>query len=248
MKRKIVNFIKSFTPFQIIYLSSVLLITVAFIIFMPENMLDLSEELDSNVTIKTVVTVAAIISVLANPVCEIFISKQSYFNFIVDIFLIEIPELILCVANGWYSIAISTVAFWIPIDIISILRWNKHADEEHDEMTAVKRMPPAVEVVAIIGVILFGLAVGSLIKMIPGAADSYIDALATAFGMSNGILLMLRYSEHWFAWYITLALYTYIYISGGAYIMLVTVAAMLVNTTYGLVKWFIYSKKHPEIK
>ncbi len=28
--------------------------------------------------------------------------------------LIEIPELVLCVALGWYTIAIITVAFWIP--------------------------------------------------------------------------------------------------------------------------------------
>ena len=33
-------------------------------------------------------------------------------------------------------------------------------------------------------------------------------------------------------------------ISAGAYMLLITEAAMLVNTVYGFVKWFIYTRKH----
>ena len=80
--------------------------------------------------------------------------------------------------------------------------------------------------------------------MLPGAADSYLDALSAAFGMANGILLLLRYSEQWYAWFITLVLYAVLYISSGTYIMLITVAAMLVNTCYGFAKWLLYTKKH----
>ena len=82
--------------------------------------------------------------------------------------------------------------------------------------------------------------------MLPGAADSYLDALAAACGMANGILLLLRYNEQWYAWFITLVLYAILYVSSGAYIMLITVAAMLVNTCYGFVKWLLYTKSHPE--
>ena len=71
-----------------------------------------------------------------------------------------------------------------------------------------------------------------------------VDALSAAFGMANGILLLLRYSEQWYAWFITLVLYAVLYITSGTYIMLITVAAMLVNTCYGFVKWMIYIKQH----
>lgn len=79
-------------------------------------------------TSSTFVVVCSVIAVLANPVCELLISKQSRLNFLVDIFFIEVPEFVICVALGWYSIAIITLVFWIPIDIVSYLKW-KHNPE-----------------------------------------------------------------------------------------------------------------------
>ena len=90
------------------------------------------------------------------------------------------------------------------------------------------------------------MVVGSLIQLIPGASDSYLDALAAACGMANGILLLLRYTEQWYAWLTTLVLYTIMYTISESYIMLITVAAMLVNTCYGFVKWYIYTKKRKQ--
>ncbi len=229
------NFLKSFTPYQITYLVLVFTVTAIFTICMPEMMLD-----DMS---NTFVVVCSVIAVLANPICELLISKQSRLNFIVDLFFIEIPEFVLCMALGWYSIAIVTMFFWVPIDIVSYLRWSKNLDEERDELTVVKKMTVKQDILVILGIVAFSLIAGSLIGLIPGAADSYLDALAAACGMANGILLLLRYTEQWYAWFITLILYTVLYIISGSYIMLITTFAMLVNTCYGFVKWVLYTKK-----
>ncbi len=111
-------------------------------------------------------------------------------------------------------------------------------------MTAVKTLSPKQDVLVVLGIVVFSLVVGGLVQRIPGAADSYLDALATAFGMANGILLLLRYREQWYAWFITLVLYSVLYIRGGAYIMMVKVVAMFVNTCYGYWKWYQYNKTH----
>lgn len=238
MKRssRLSHFLHSFTPYQIIYLLVVLLLTAAFCIFLPDLMLD---DMSS-----PFVVVCCVISVLANPVCELLISKQSRMNFVVDIIFIEITEFVVCLHNGWYTIAFFTLVFWIPVDVISFLRWTKHPDAEEQELTVVKRLTPKQDVLAVLAVLAFGFGVGSLIRLIPGASDSYLDALSAAFGMANGILLLLRYSEQWYAWFITLVLYTILYAASGSYIMLVTVAAMLVNTVYGFVKWLRYTRSH----
>lgn len=228
--------IKSFTPYQITYISVVFAMTLLFVIFMPELML---EDMSN-----TLVIVCSVVATLANPLCELLISKQSKVNFIVDALLIEIPEFIICIALGWYTIATVTMAFWIPIDIISFIKWKNNPDSEKEELTVVKRLTVKQDIFAILAIIAFGLGIGYLISLLPGAADSYMDALAAACGMANGILLLLRYSEQWYAWFITLILYTYLYINSGTYIMLITVAAMFVNTCYGFVKWLIYTKKH----
>lgn len=236
MKSYLKSFIKSFTPYQIIYLSSVLLLTLCFVIFMPDMMLD-----DMS---NTFVVICSVIAVLANPVCELLISKQSKLNFLVDIFLIEIPEFVLCIALGWYTIAIVTMVFWIPIDVASYIKWTKHPDSEKIEETQVKTLTWKQDVLCILGIIVFALATGALISLIPGAADSYLDALSASFGMANGILLLLRYREQWYAWLITLILYVILYTISGSYIMLITVFAMVVNTCYGFGKWHKYIKNH----
>lgn len=66
--------------------------------------------------------------------------------------------------------------------------------------------------------------------------------------MANGILLLLRHSEQWYAWLMTLILYAIMYVSSGAYIMLVTVTAMFVNTCYGYYKWYQYTQAKSRIR
>lgn len=230
--------VKSFTRYQICYLAVVLIITVAFIIIMPENMLD--------DTSNKFIVVCSVIACLANPVCELLISKQSKMNFLVDIFFIELTEFFVCLHIGSYAIATVTLIFWIPIDIISYIRWTKKPDEIREEETIVRQLTWKTDLLVILAILAFGFGVGYLLNSVPGLADSYLDAFAAATGMANGVLLLLRYREQWFAWLLTLVLYTAMYIQTGSYIMLITVAAMFVNTCYGFVKWLIYVKRRSE--
>ena len=238
LKTRTLNFLRSFTPYQITYLVVVFALTIGFTIVMPDIML---EDMSN-----TFVVVCSVIAVLANPICELLISKQSRLNFIVDIFFIEIPEFVLCVWNGWYSIAIITLVFWIPIDIFSYIKWVRHTDSEHDELTVVKKLSLKQDILIIAAIAVFTIVIGSLIQLIPGASESYLEALAGACGMANGILLLLRYTEQWYAWFTTLVMYTVLYIVSGSFIMLITVAAMLVNTVYGFVKWVMYTRAHKD--
>lgn len=238
--QKTKEFFKSFTLYQIIYLSSVVLLVGMFAIFFPEEML---EDMSN-----TFVVVCSVIAVLANPVCELLISKQSKWNFIVSILFIEVTESILCFYLGYYSTAIISLVFWIPIDLASFINWHKHKDEEEEILTKVKRLTWKQDIFVILAIAAFGFGVGYLLTLIPGAEDTYIDAFTSAVGMSNGILLLLRYNEQWIAWLICLVLEFVLYCVSGSYIMLITVVAMFVNTVYGFVKWYIYTKKHPELK
>ncbi len=226
--------IKSFTPYQIIYLSAVVLLTFAFLVFLPEYMF---EEGTSGFFLVFI----TIVDTLANPLCELLIAKQSKWNFVVDFFFIEIPEFLICLHFHWYAIAASIALFWMPVDVISFIRWHKHPDQEDENLTIVKRLKPWQTALVVAGIFAFGFGVGSLLQRIPDAADSYLDAFATAVGMTNGVLLLLRYNEQWIAWLITTILYIFMDINAGAYILLVSEIAMLVNTIYGMVKWYLYT-------
>ena len=132
----------------------------------------------------------------------------------------------------------------MPIDVISYLRWNKHPDKQDENLTQVKRLKWWQGALALLAIVAFGLVFGFISSKIPGSSDSYLEAFTSAMGMANGVLLLLRYSEQWYAWFITTILYIFMNISAGAYMLLITEAAMLVNTVYGFVKWFIYTRKH----
>ena len=233
---KFLKFLKSFTPYQIIYLLSVITMVILFAIFLPDEML----EDTSNAFVLT----CSIIAVLANPVCELLISKQSKWNFIVSIVFIEITESVLYFSLGYYSTALISVIFWIPVDFVSFLNWHKHPDEQVEVLTKVKKLSWKQDIFAVIAIAAFGFGVGYILTLIPGAEDTYLDAFCSAFGMANGILLLFRYHEQWLAWIITLSLDAALYIRSESYIMLITVAAMVVNTCYGFIKWLIYIKKH----
>lgn len=235
---KFISFLKSFTPYQIIYLTAVVLLTTVLVVFFPEDVLGEYQSL--------ALIVCAVVSTISNPLCELLISKQSKWNFVVDFFLIEIPELVICLHFGWYAVAATVVCFWMPIDVVSFLRWNKHPDQEDENLTQVKRLKPWQSALTVLAIVAFGLVVGSLLRLIPGASDTYLDAFASAVGMANGILLLMRYSEQWLAWLITTILYLFMDISSGMYILLVTEIAMLVNTIYGIVKWYLYTKKQEQ--
>ena len=231
-------FVKSFTPYQKWYLGIVLVITVLFVLFLPDYILD--------DTSNRVAVAASVVCVLSNPICELMISKQSKLNFVVDILFVELSELIVCFYNGWFVTAIIICVFWIPVSALSYWRWSRHQDEEKEELTVVKTLTPKQDILVIAAIFAFAFIAGSLIRMIPGAADSYVDALSSGFGIANGVLLLARYREQWYAWIITLIMDAALYIRGGAYIMLITVAAMMVNTCYGYWKWYRYNKTHAD--
>ena len=212
----------------------VFILVALFTIFLPDEMLeDMSNPL---------VVVCSVLAVLANPICELLISKQSKWNFIVSIVFIEITESILYFSLGYYSVALISIIFWIPIDIASFVNWHKHPDREEDILTNVKKLSWKQDILIVLGILAFGFGVGFLLTLIPGAEDTYFDAFCSALGMANGILLLLRYNEQWFAWLLCLIFEAILYILSGSYIMLITVFAMLVNTCYGFVKWLIYIK------
>lgn len=238
-QNKFIKLLKSFTPYQITYLVTVFVLVALFAILLPEEMLE---------TDNTFVIVCSVIAVLANPVCELLIAKQSKWNFIVSILFIEITESVLYFSIGAYSTALISIIFWIPIDIVSFIQWHKNPDEKEDVLTKVKRLSWKQDILMVLAILGFGFGVGYLLTLIPGAEDTYVDAFVSAVGMANGILILLRYNEQWIAWMLTLILDAVLYILSGSYIMLITIAAMMVNTVYGFIKWLIYTNKHKNEK
>ena len=131
----LIKFFRSFTKVEAIYMTFIVVLAVGMAVFFPELML---ESTDS-----TLLIICSVMNVIANPLVETMNAKQFRGNFLIDIFLIEITYIILSLHLGWYTLMLSCIFFWIPIDILSYIRWSKNIDREDENVTVVKRLTVA---------------------------------------------------------------------------------------------------------
>lgn len=202
------------------------------------------------------ITVLYVLDVILNIACELLISKQSKWNFIVSLG-VEIVEILVCIFCLYrFATMAVTLLFWIPCDIISFVMWHKHPDKQKEELTIVKKLTPLQDVFIILAIAVWTVGVGYLLTLIEVDGGifatnvtlknivCYIDACASAVGIANGLLILFRYREQWIAWYIVSILETVINIIAGQWILLILKVGYLTNTTYGYIKWTKYIKQH----
>ena len=241
----ILLFSKFFTTYEKCWFISILLLASIISYLFPEE--------DANEVNGIVIMCLYLLDTFLNILCELLISKQSRYNFLVSI-LIEIVEIITCIVLMYrFATLAVTLFFWLPIDIVSFINWSKHKDEVQDELTVVRSLKGYQEVLVIFAIVVWTLVVGYIISGLNIVSDFinnktlettiiYLDACASALGVANGLFVLLRLKEQWIAWYMCAALETIINILSGQYVLLVLKLGYFTNTTYGYMKWSKYIK------
>ncbi len=194
-----------------------------------------------------------------NILCELLISKQSKWNFIVSVF-VEIVEILCCIVLAYrFATMAVTLFFWLPCDIASFINWNKKKDTDDEELTKVRTLKGWQEILLIAGIVVWTIVVGYFLSGLDIATDlfggneilatvvCYLDACASAVGIVNGLAILFRFREQWIAWYICSIIEAAINIMAGQWVLLPLKVGYLTNTTYGYIKWSKYIKAHPEV-
>lgn len=240
-------FAKQFTTYEKSWFISIMVLATIFSVVFPEE--------SANGVNGIIIMLLYLLDTFLNILCELLISKQSRYNFLVSV-LVEIVEIAICVVLMYrFATMVTTLFFWLPIDIISYINWSKHKDDEENELTVVRKLRGYQEVLVIIGIIVWTFVIGYLISGLNIATDFYnnelletfiiyIDACASAVGIANGLFIFFRLQEQWIAWYICAFLEAVINIISGQYVLLVLKLGYFTNTTYGYIKWSRYIKEH----
>lgn len=240
-------FAKQFTTYEKSWFISIMVLATVFSVLFPEE--------SANGVNGIIIMLLYLLDTFLNILCELLISKQSRYNFLVSV-LVEIVEIAMCVVLMYrFATMATTLFFWLPIDIISYINWSKHKDDEENELTVVRKLKGYQEVLVIIGIIVWTFVIGYLISGLNIATDFYnnelletfiiyIDACASAVGIANGLFIFFRLQEQWIAWYICAFLEAIINIISGQYVLLVLKLGYFTNTTYGYIKWSRYIKEH----
>ncbi len=252
IKERLIDLWNYFSTYEKVWFFSILILAVVFAFIFPEE--------DVNGVNGKLIMGLYLADIFFNILCELLISKQSKWNFIVSLF-VEVTEIItLIVLASRFATMASTLFFWIPIDIISFINWHKHPDKQNEDVTKVRKLSGLAEVLVIVGIVVWTIVVGYFLTTLDVETDlfggnelietivCYLDACVSAVGIANGVFILLRLREQWIAWYINTILETVINILSGQYVLLVLKAGYLTNTTYGYIKWTKYIKEHKEAK
>ena len=242
-----------FTPYERTWYICVLILAGIFAVLFPEE--------DVNGVHGSLIMALYLAYTFLNVTCELLISKQSKWNFIVSIF-IELTEITIFVLLSYrFATMLTTLFFWLPIDIISFLSWRKHPDREKQELTQVRGLTGRQHIAVIAGIVIWTILVGGIMcyvtenitvtTLFEGRRDveiivCYLDAMISALDIANGTFILLRYREQWIAWYLEVTLDAIALILAGQYTLLVLTAAYLTNTTYGYIKWSRYAREHAD--
>lgn len=250
IKERLVNLWNYFTTYEKVWFFSILILSVIFAFLFPEE--------DVNGVNGKIIMTLYLLDIFFNILCELLISKQSKWNFIVSLF-VEITEIVtLIVLASRFATMATTLFFWIPIDIISFINWHKHPDQKEDDLTKVRKLSGWAEALVIIGIVVWTLGVGYFLTTLDVETDlfggnelietivCYLDACVSAVGIANGLFILFRLREQWIAWYIDAILEGVINILSGQWVLLILKLGYLTNTTYGYIKWTKYIKEHKE--
>ncbi len=245
-------FSKAFTTYEKCWFLSIMTLATIVAVLFPEE--------SANGVNGIIIMLLYLLDTFLNILCELLISKQSRYNFLVSV-LVEIVEIATCLVLMYrFATIATTLFFWLPIDILSYINWSKHKDDDSDELTAVRRLKGYQEVLIIIAIIVWTIVVGYFLSGLDIQTDflngnqelatiiTYIDACASAVGVANGLFIFFRLREQWIAWYISAFLESIINILSGQYVLLVLKLGYFTNTTYGYIKWSKYIKSHDETK
>lgn len=244
----ILFFSRVFTRYEKIWFISIMVLATIVSIIFPEE--------SANGVSGIWIMLLYLLDTFFNILCELLISKQSRWNFIVSI-VVEILEILICIVLMYrFATMATTLFFWLPIDILSFINWTKHKDQEKEELTVVRKLKGWQEVAILVGIAVWTIVIGYLISGININSDlfkgneglstvvSYLDACASAVGICNGLFIFFRFREQWIAWYAEAILEAVINIVSGQYVLLVLKFGYLTNTTYGYIKWTKYINEH----
>ena len=247
IKERIKNLWGFFTTYEKVWFFSILILAFIFAFLFPEE--------DVNGVNGKIIMALYLLDIFLNILCELLISKQSKWNFIVSLF-VEFTEIAICLVLSYrFATMATTIFFWIPIDILSFINWHRHPDQQEEELTQVRKLSGKAEVLCILGIFLWTMGVGYFLTTLDIGTDlfngnetievivCYLDACVSAVAVANGVFIFLRYREQWIAWYLDAILEGIINILSGQYVLLVLKLGYLTNTTYGYIKWTKYIKK-----
>ena len=200
---------------------------------------------------RTWVRIIECVTLVGGITCELLLSKQTRWAFVVSFLFYDLTQTVIYIVNGYYVNALYEIIFWIPILFVDFFAWNKMKDKENDDLTVVKKINWKLDLVLFFIILGVSLAIGALFTVISITAEGmsdywWLDALGGALNVLNGLFILLRFREQWIPWIGVCIVEAVMWCISGRYVLLILSLGYLTNSIYGYIKWTKYIKTHPQ--
>ena len=143
--------------------------------------------------------------------------------------------------NHIYGMCIFYLLIFSPLQIFGYINWGKKQDDSKNVIARAFSLENRI--ILIISCVIFSLILANILKMIPYAQFTFLDAFSNIINLSGVILMALRFNESWWLWLINnvldLILWSNLVQLGGDYSLFVLISSLiyLIINIYGIIKW-----------
>ena len=221
------TFITGFNKFEITFLWG--MVALQFLVFY----------LNPDTLLNIIAGVAGVISVV---LCA---KGKTVFYFIG--FIQTFTYLALAWQNCFYGEVLENLFYFVTM-IWGIYEWKKNetVNEHGTEDVLAEKFTPVQWVISIIGTVIATIGMGYWLNSI-GSAQAYTDAATNVMAIFAQLLMVKRYREQWFWWFVIDVFCIKMWLVAGNWSMVAMYIAWTINTIYGWVNWSKLNKEQNEV-
>ncbi len=151
----------------------------------------------------------------------------------------------ICFQNGLYGEVMLNAFYFIPMNIVGFMLWNKKKDDNGN--VEAKALTKKQLIILSVGLVVAIVLYYQLLKSLGGNLQ-LIDSITTVTSVMALLLQVLRYKEQWLIWILVNLVSIVMWVmllntSEGSISMIVMWAAYLINSIYGYINWNKLNKK-----
>ncbi|MBE6151056.1 MAG: nicotinamide mononucleotide transporter [Firmicutes bacterium] len=180
------------------------------------------------------------IAAISGILCVVLCAKGKKSQYIWGV-LNVVGYVIIAWINKYYGEVMLNALYYLPSQFIGYYLWNKHTNEETDDVEGNKlNITKSILLVIVcgVGILLYKILLDAL-----GGQGTLLDSASTTISVFANLLMMLRYREQWLLWIIIDIITVIMWILAGDLIMVTMWSVYLINAFYGYYNWTKISKE-----
>lgn len=184
---------------------------------------------------------------LSGLLCAYFASEGKRINYIFGLINYILMGYV-SLKNNLYGIFLFYIFIFAPLQVRGFITWKRNLNEDNN--VKVREFNLRNSIIITLSCVISSFLLALLLNLIPNQRLALMDAASNCINLCGVVLMILRFKEAWWLWFINNIIDLGIWIittlnngTGSVMMLLVSIGYLLINI-YGMIKWHINAKKN----